>query len=302
MKALLKGAFAASLLSLCLALPAAAEPAMWKVSDEDSSVYLFGSIHVFTRDLNWRTPLLDEQVAAAEHVYFELLFDDAAFATIGRAMLVEGRLRDGRTLWDVLTPEQGEEVRTAAAAAGLDPVTFERMTPWMTEVLLSSALIQGAVGGVEMALFAEVETARQRGLETAEEQLGFFAAGSEAEQVENLMLTVRMLSAPDSINSIDEMMLAWERGDADLLYEVISNDAASTQDRYNVLITGRNERWTTRVEQMLAENDDALVVVGAGHLVGPGGVPALLAERGFEVERVGADRTGRPDPRAARPR
>jgi len=302
---------AASLLALALsAAPALAEPAMWKVSDADSSVYLFGSIHVFTREVRWRTPVLDEEVKSADHVYFELLLDDKAFATIGRAMLVEGRLRDGRTLWELLTPEQADELRTALLAAGLDPASFERMTPWMAELMLSSALIQGAQAGVEMTLSSEVEPERQRGLETAEEQLGFMAKGSEADQVENLMLAVRQMGAPGSGDFVEQMMSAWESGDAETLYRINSDEEAGTDDRYDVLITGRNERWTTRIEQMLAENDDALVVVGAGHLVGPGGVPALLAERGFQVERVGAVQattltehmSGAPDPRAARPR
>ena len=278
----------ASLLALAFsAAPALAEPAMWKVSDADSSVYLFGSIHVFTRAVKWRTPMLDEEVKSADHVYFELLLDEQAFATMGRAMLVEGRLRDGRTLWDLLTPEQAGELHAALAAAGLEAATFERMTPWMAELMLSSALIQGAQAGVELTLAAEVEPERQRGLETAEEQLGFMAQGSEADQIENLMRAVKLMGAPGSDTFVEDMMSAWESGDAETLYRMNSDEDAGTEDRYDVLITDRNERWTTRIEQMLAENDAALVVVGAGHLVGPAGVPALLAERGFEVERVG---------------
>lgn len=301
---------AASFLALAFsAAPALAEPAMWRVSDADSSVYLFGSIHLFTREVDWRTPVLDEEVRSADHVYFELLLDDQAFATIGRAMLVEGRLHDGRTLWDMLTPKQSAELRTALWGAGLDPATFERMTPWMAELMLSSALIQGATAGVEMTLYSEVEPQRQRGLETAEEQLGFMAEGTEADQIENLMLAVKLMGAPGSDAFVEQMMSAWESGDTDALYRMNSDAGAGTAERYDVLITNRNERWTTRIEQMLAENDNALVVVGAGHLVGPEGVPALLAARGFEVERVDQEaaepvtRPGSmPDPREVRPR
>ena len=291
-----------SLLALALSTaPALAEPAMWRVSDADSSVYLFGSIHVFTRDVKWRTPLLDAEVKSADHVYFELLLDQQAYATMGRAMLVEGRLRDGRTLWDLLTQEQAGELRAALTGAGLDPATFERMTPWMAELMLSSALIQGAQAGVEVTLLSEVEQERQRGLETAEEQLGFMAEGSEADQVENLMRSVRLMGAPGSDAFVEEMMAAWESGDAEALYRMNSDEEAGTADRYDVLITGRNTRWTTRIAQMLADNDEALVVGGAGHLVGPGGVPALLAERGFEVERLGEVPNGPQDASGASP-
>lgn len=293
------------------ATPALAMPAMWRVSDADSSVYLFGSIHLFTKQMNWRSPEFDREVKDADHVYFEMLFDEAAYATFARALLVDGRLHDGRTLWDVLTPAEGDEVKGALSASKIDPATVANLQPWMAELMLSAGLISGAQVGVELTLDAEVDTARKRGLETAEEQIGFLAQGTEAEQVANLMSTVRQMGGADGDTMISDMMDAWERGDADALLKLNDDDLGDNAERYETLITKRNARWVTRIEQMLDENDDALVVVGAGHLVGPGGVPALLEQRGFTVERVGdvpaAATTPRrpvdpPAPRAVRPR
>jgi len=50
---------------------AGAAPAMWEVSDADSKIVLLGSMHVLPKDLDWRTPLLDETMKSSEQVYFE---------------------------------------------------------------------------------------------------------------------------------------------------------------------------------------------------------------------------------------
>lgn len=306
MRAALRRALMGSLLSLCLALPAQAGPAMWRVSDADSSIHLFGSIHMFIREVDWRTPEFDAALAKADLVYFEMVFDEAAYATIGRMTLVEGRLRDGRTLWDVLTGEQAEIVRHAIASAGLDPLAFDYMQPWMAELMLSGGGMPDAKAGVEIQVDAEVPAERKRGLETAEEQMGFFASVSEADQVANLVTTAEQLSMVDGREVIEQLTDAWASGDVGELDILNREELGGGDARYDLLITRRNERWIGELKKLLANNDDAMVIVGAGHLVGDGGVPALLRRAGYTVERIG-DVPARkpiaaPDPRVVRPR
>ncbi len=306
MKAALRRALMGSLLSACLALPAQAGPAMWRVSDADSSIHLFGSIHMFVREVDWRTPEFDSALAAADLVYFEMVFDEAAYATIGRMTLVEGRLRDGRTLWDVLTGDQAETVRHAIASAGLDPLAFDYMQPWMAELMLSGGTVQDAKAGVELQVDAEVPADRKRGLESAEEQMGFFASVSEADQVANLVTTAEQLSMVDGRQVIEQLTDAWANGDVGALDFLNREELGGGDARYDLLITRRNERWIGELETLLANNDNAMVIVGAGHLVGDGGVPELLRQAGYDVERVGdvpaAIPVNAPDPRSVRPR
>jgi uncharacterized protein YbaP (TraB family) len=306
MRAALRRALMGSLLSLCLALPAQAGPAMWRVSDADSSIHLFGSIHMFIREVDWRTPEFDAALAKADLVYFEMVFDEAAYATIGRMTLVEGRLRDGRTLWDVLTGEQAEIVRHAIASAGLDPLAFDYMQPWMAELMLSGGGMPDAKAGVEIQVDAEVPAERKRGLETAEEQMGFFASVSEADQVANLVSTAEQLSMVDGREVIEQLTDAWASGDVSELDILNREELGGGDARFDLLITRRNERWIGELKTLLANNDDAMVIVGAGHLVGDGGVPALLRRAGYTVERIGdvpaAKPHAAPDPRVVRPR
>jgi uncharacterized protein YbaP (TraB family) len=279
---------------------------MWKVSDADSSIYLFGSIHVFTRAIDWRTPDFDRELKAADLVYFEMVFDEAAYATIGRMTLVEGRMRGGQTLWDILTADQAETVRHAIASSGLDPAAFDFMRPWMAELMLSGGMVQGAKVGVELQVDAEVPAEKKRGLETAEEQMGFFSAVSEADQIANLVSTAEQMALADNRQIIEDLTDAWAAGEVDALDVLNREDLGGGDVRFDRLITQRNKRWISQFETLLADNDNALVIVGAGHLVGDGGVPELMRQAGYTVERVGEVPAARPhtapDPRSVRPR
>lgn len=297
MKAALSRALIALLFSCSLALPAASAPAMWRVSDADSSIHLFGSIHLFVHDVDWRTPEFDRELEAADLVYFEMVFDEAAYTTIGRMTLVEGRLRDGRTLWDVLSGDQAETVRHAIAVVSLDPLAFDYMQPWMAELMLSGGMVQGAKAGVELQVDAEVPAERKRGLETAAEQMGFFASVSEADQVANLVSTAEQLAMVDNRAVIGQLTDAWANGDVGALDVLNREELGGGDARFDLLITQRNERWIGQLEALLADNDNALVIVGAGHLVGEGGVPELLKQAGYTVERV--DDVPAPKPVAA---
>ncbi len=295
----------ASILALQLAVPALAAPAMWKVSDADSDVYLFGSIHVFSQQVDWRTPQFDEVLVRADHVYFELVLDMEAYSTIAQLMLLDGRIRDGSTLWDLLGPERTEIFTAAVESAGTPAATFERMQPWMAEIMLSGGSVSGMKAGVELVLDAELEAARKRGFETMGEQMQLFSGLPLDQQIDNLMDSVGQLSAGAG-EQIEQMTAAWQAGDIDALQAILDEALGGVDGpRYSRLITERNQRWVGQIETILADNDGALVVVGAGHLVGPVGVPTLLAARGYKVERVDypvfEPVPPRQDPRATEP-
>jgi uncharacterized protein YbaP (TraB family) len=271
---------------LMLSGPALAEPALWKVSDADSDIYLFGSMHVFTRDVDWRTPEFDAILAAAEHVYFEVVMDLDAYATITQIGMTKGMLHDGKTLAELLAPDEYQRLTAAAAQAGTDAVLLERMQPWLASMTLATAAIPNTRAGVEALLDAEIAPERKRSLETAAEQMGFLADAPLDEQVDGLMSTVEGIES-GAIRELEPLMAAWEQGDTSAILAVMTRTMTPRdQAGYDTLITKRNERWLIPIEKMLTDNDESLIVVGAAHLVGSGGVPALLEQRGYTVERV----------------
>jgi uncharacterized protein len=274
-----------------LVTPALAAPALWKVSDADSSVWLFGSIHLMDAGREWRTAQLDDLVRTADHVYFEIVLDAATYATITRLTLTDGYSHDGRRLDDYLTAEQAEKLHAALEASGLPYPGVRQMRPWLVDLTLSQRALTGdatdsAIGaGVEILLSAEVPAERERGLETAEEQIAMLSERSDAEQVDSLMTTVEMLDGTEF--SLATFVDSWITADLDTLQrEMEASLGPVGSPYYDRLLTTRNRNWTDQIAQLLAGNDQSLIVVGAGHLVGPVGVPTLLEQRGFKVERI----------------
>lgn len=300
----------ALLLPLLLGLvpgSALAAPALWRVSDADSSVWLFGSIHLLDKDRDWRTPRFDAALDAAEHVYFEIVLDVDAYATLTRLSMLYGRNRDGRQLSDYLTGEQQDKLQVFLDAHGVQREMLEPMRPWMADLTLMSLTLAGGGGGegamtqqagVELVLLDEIAEDRRRELETAETQFRMLAGLPDAEQVDSLMRTIAASDSPDqALGTLAEL---WHAGDVDALARTM-NAALGPVDSpvYKRLLGDRNRRWTTEIADMLASNEDALIIVGAGHLAGPVGVPTLLREAGFKVERM--DRSVAPASSAGRP-
>ena len=282
-----------------LSTPVFAAPALWKVSDTDSAIYLFGSVHLFTREMDWRTPQFDDLLKSAEYVYFEVVMDVDAYATLTYITVTEGMLPAGESLSSMLTAYELARLASVATESGLDFASLDRMRPWLAALSLTEAAYPKASAGVELLIEGEVEKARKRGLETAAEQMGFFKDPPLEEQIDTLMSTVDGLRSgafagldplvDEGASGFKGRVDAWEIGDTDALKSALDS-LVTPRDKasYARLIDDRNARWVAPLEKLLAENDESLVIVGAAHLVGEAGVPALLEGKGYTVERIDA--------------
>lgn len=283
-----RGTVPAALLALALTTaPALAEPALWKVSDADSHVWLFGSVHILDSEREWRTPQFDAALEESELVYFEVILDVDAYATMTRLTLTEGMNRGGKTLDDFLTVDQRAILRAIAAANGIDYATIRRMRPWLAELTLiqQSGLgldISAGSAGVETLIADEIDDAREREFETPEFQFSLLAGRSEADQVASLMATANSLSRQQGM--LGEMVDVWLAGQPEALHEVMVSEFGSVEDpTYKRLLSDRNRNWVTEIEGILARNESAMIIVGAGHLAGPASVQVFLEERGYTV-------------------
>ena len=268
--------------------PALADPALWRVSDDDSDIYLFGSVHIFTREVNWRTPQFDALLKSADHVVFEVVMDVDAYATLTYITMTEGTLPNGELLGDMLDTDEYASLAEVASSVGLEMASLERMQPWLAALTLGQMAMPKASAGVELLVDSEIEPERKRSLETVEEQMALFAGGSREEQIEGLMSTVEGIES-GMLADLAPLVDAWESGDTDAL-KAAMDGFITPRDKaaYAKLIDERNAKWIAPLEKLLAENDNSLVIVGAGHLVGPEGVPALLEGKGYTVERIDA--------------
>jgi uncharacterized protein YbaP (TraB family) len=279
-------------LPLALLLPfassAAAAPAMWKVSDEDSAIYLFGSFHVLPEGIDWRTPLFDERLAAADKIVLETDVSPLAQAQVGAAAIARGVYVDGTLLTDVIDDDLEAALRAQSSAYDVPVGSLLAMRPWMAANTISVAAMM-ALGydqpGVEFQIEPETEPDRLTHLETGEEQLDVLAGASDEEQLAMLQATLDELDSMPKLMS--KMIHHWQAGTADRIAHLFQMEMGGFEDAFlDRLLYQRNRNWVEPLSQLLADDIDALVIVGAAHLVGPTNVIELLEAEGFTATRV----------------
>ena len=277
-------ALAAALAGGC----ARAEPPVWVVSDKDSELVLFGSVHVLPADADWASPVLERTLKSADDLWFELPVDPAVAEESSRTALRLGLLPQGQSLSKLLKPEDAQRMARVAQAYGVDPAMLEAFQPWLAEMALAGAAFRRArasdENGVEEAVSAAAPaSAQRRAFETPAEQIGFFVGAPMPEQIASLNQTVREME-----HEPDEFVLlvqAWASGDL----EAIDRQALAPLRRvaptlFRRLVTERNARWAATLDARLKGRGRTVVVVGVGHLIGPEGLPARLRALGYSVK------------------
>lgn len=266
----------------------AAEPALWTVSGGGNTVYLFGSVHMLPEGGFAIDGPLAEALADAEKVCLEI--DLGAVNEVEMQRLTLARVIDpqGRDLFTLLGPD-ADKVKAAADAAGLPLEPLAQFEPWFAGMMLSLLALQqhgfDIENGVERIVDASARATGKPmcGFETADEQLALFDEMPAGQQSEFLLQSIE--EAGDIKADTRRLLQAWREGDGDALADLFDEDFAGYPELVDRLVYDRNARWTEQIAELLAGEDDVLIVVGAGHLVGERGVPALLEKRGFKVDR-----------------
>lgn len=278
-----------SLLALGLAAPAVAEPALWAIKDKDSTIYLFGTIHVLKPDTQWRSAIIDKALNDSGDLTIEVLGADDP-ATMQPLVMRYG-LDRATPLSKKLAPADFQRLQVLAQSAGVPPQALELMRPWLASISLAMLPIMKAGydprSGVEQVVQAQMKAAGKpaNSLETLDQQIRFFADMPTKVEVEMLKSTLD--DAEEGTAKIDKMVAAWASGDVKLLEtEFVTQMKADYADVYDVLITDRNVAWSRQLKAKLDGSGVSFVAVGAGHLVGPDSVQAQLAKLGVKAERV----------------
>lgn len=282
----LRGWAAAVAAALLAAWPAAAAPAMWRVSDADSQVFLFGTLHALRPGVAWRTPLYDAAMARAGTVWFEADMTSGDAETIRLLVRRYGSDPD-RPLSRKLAPSD-----LAVLARETDIARIDHLRPWAAALMLSVRPAPGRGASVEAgADMTATRTARDTGkrvrtFETLEDQARMYASLPEASEVRYLTGVMRQRRKPALPPPLGPASLekAWLAGDIQRLNAGLE---AENPALYDALVRRRNNAWAETLGAEIAGTSGIEVVnVGALHLIGPEGLPALLKARGFKVERV----------------
>jgi uncharacterized protein YbaP (TraB family) len=273
---------------VALATSASAQPPLWIAHGRHATIYLFGSVHLLPVGLDWEPPLLAQVISEANELWFELPIDEATDVAAAKLSLRFGYLPAGDTLARVLTPDQDVRFHRVCDRLGLSADAVERLRPWLAEVTLSlrSDEVVGATAenGVEQQLQALAPlAARRRAFETPRQQIGFLAGANPADQIASLVETLNEIESDP--RAYQKVVDGWMSGDL----KALSDDAIEPLKRaspalYRRLLSDRNARWARVLAHRLDGRGLIVMVVGAGHLVGPDGVPARLRAAGIDVE------------------
>lgn len=283
-------AIAATACAAPAAEPKAASPALWKVADSDTTIYLFGTIHLLPPGTRWRSPAFDKAAIGADTLVVETVVDEAhPEATLGEMFKLA--ISDGLPPLSARIPVANKAaLEKAIAKSGIPVQALDKMETWAAAFLLLSVQFKDLGldpgSGVETTLKKQFEDSKKPidQLETNAEQLGFFDKLSEESQRKFLLAVVE--DASSMKGEFDGMLRAWARGDVKEIAKTFNSDLADEAELREALLIRRNANWARWVRGRLDRPGTVLVAVGAGHLAGDQSVVSFLQKDGVKVTRV----------------
>jgi hypothetical protein len=262
---------------------------LWKVESERNSVYILGSIHLLNKDSYPLHRKLQEAFDKSNKLVLEIDLNGVSTEKIRKLALVKGMISDGAALPQKISKETYEIVVKRAMDLGLEERMIRPFKPWFVAMTMAAMKLEklgfSASLGVDRYL---AQQARQgdkptAGLETAEFQIGFFDQFSD--RLQELLLRQTVDDMDHLEKSVDQIVRAWKNGDTGAMENLLLAAMRAYPEIHQKIIDDRNHRWLPQIENILSSGENALIVVGAAHLVGKAGVIELLRGRGYKVEQ-----------------
>ncbi|MBB3763967.1 TraB/GumN family protein [Sphingomicrobium lutaoense] len=265
------------------------DPAVWKLADEDTTIYMLGTIHLLPKNHNWKTSTIEQVIEAADQLILEVNAGPEDAAKL-QPLIMELAITPGLPPLKERVPEDRHaRLDELISKSGVPAQAFDMMETWFAAFTLTQVIMReyglSPEDGVEAVLR---ETFKKKGkpigeLETVREQLGFFDSLSEETQRE--FLASALDDAEEAKKMFGNMLNAWTVGDVDAI-EATFIEAQMSEELEAALLTRRNANWTEWLGARLEQPGTILVAVGAGHLAGEGSVVDMLEDKGYTVTRI----------------
>jgi len=260
---------------------------LWKIQGKQNTVYLLGSIHMLKKE-NYPLPeTVEKAFTNSSTVVFETDLSAVEDLTLALSMMNKGQLPEGQTLQDVLSPEIYQSFTNRASQTIMPVEMLARFTPGMAATTLEG-LEMMKLGfdpeyGIDMHFFRAARSAGKQivPLESVDFQLGLLNGLSKEEGNWFMKQTLKDLDNVKADST--EMVKYWETGEGDKLAQMLDKGMKESASIYKRLITDRNRTWLPKIEELARGDKNAIVIVGAGHLVGKEGLAELLRKEGLKV-------------------
>jgi uncharacterized protein YbaP (TraB family) len=273
----------------CLSLATAARAAaalhsLWELHGKHNTVYILGSIHVLRPSDYPLAPAVLDAYGSAKSLLMEVNLDEIDPQAMQSELLASALLPKGCSLPAILGKQRYDHAGALAREVGVELAAFDQFAPWFAaEAISQLQLMQLGFepqSGVEMYF---LERARRdgktvAGLETVHDQIALFDALSMDAQAEYLLSSLEQ--ARDLPKEVDAMVQAWRRGDTGWFEQQLQSELGRDPQLYQSVLVARNRKWVPKIEALLNDDKNYLVIVGTGHLVGQGSVLDLLKKDG----------------------
>lgn len=264
-------------------------PALWRVNDVDTTVYLFGTIHLAPPNADWRTPAINAAFNSADELVIETIVPEDP-AALNELIAPRGLNPPGVSLRDALPADDRAALEDGLSRLNLPPDSLDAMRPWLAGLTLAVMAFQAAGFDPDSGIDKTLErAARLRGLavtplETPAEQFDIFANLAPEEELALLRDTLNDLDTVDVYAA--RFFTAWSTGDSAKLARLMNQSLDRHPRMRAVVLDERNARWAAWIDGRMARPGVVFVAVGAGHLGGRNSVQDYLAARGLKAVRV----------------
>jgi uncharacterized protein YbaP (TraB family) len=260
---------------------------LWSARSDKNTVYILGSVHVL-REENYP---LDERIEKAylgsEKIVFEADMEEVSSPEIQMKMLSKGMYRDGSTLRQHISEKTYNLLKLKAQKTGMNMEQFDLLKPWLCAVTLSGLELKrlgfDPSRGIDVHFFTRARQDKKEMvfLESSSYQIDLISGLLEDNQEDLLKQSIKELNVIEEMSA--DLLNAWLNGDAQRMESIVSISLNEYPGIYDELFVQRNVNWVGRIEKLMSGDEDVLVIVGAGHLVGEKGVLAQLRQRGYSL-------------------
>lgn len=268
--------------------------ALYKVRHDGKTSYLFGTIHVGKQGFFPLEPEVTRALADSSALVLEL--DTRIHKPFEQALAKYGSYPAGDSITRHLSPRALAQLNKALDKAGLALQNVAMYRPWLVANILVGTEIEKhgyhRSNGVEGFLLtvAAQQKKQVHELESADYQLSLFASLDDAQQERYLVENLDDLENGRALQKSAGLIDAWSNADAAridvMARELTSGDSVSATFMDRTLLGKRNPEMAAHIERIMQSDQVAFVGIGLLHLVGDNGIPALLRQRGYEVEKV----------------
>ena len=262
---------------------------VWKVSKGEDTVYVGGTIHILPIT---EFPLPSQFMTAYEQsdtVILEAKLPDPTDAAAQQKMMAAAAY-EGKSLKDTISPETYAALEEYFAPFGAPVEKLAKLKPGFLIAVMSmmeAQRVRMAGEGVDsyFSQIAKRDSKPMEYLETMEFQLNMLANMGAGE--EDRLIHESLAMMPEYKQYLEDIISAWRVGDTQALRDMtVDKMKRESPASFDEMMVQRNKRWISQIEAMFGDEDQELVLVGAGHLVGDDNVLELLEARGYQIEKL----------------